>query len=76
MPCEINGRPGAVVSIPDGWSALSVETDGELVTGVHIVANPAKLERLVASLGPEAQQRPGVWEGMRPFRHRKGQPVR
>jgi len=76
VPCEINGRPGAVVSIPDGWSALSIETDGDVVTGVHIVTNPAKLERLVASLGPAAQGRPGVWDGVRPFRHWHGQPVR
>ena len=76
VPCEINGQPGAVVSIPDGWSALAVETDGDVVTAVHIVANPAKLEHLVASLGPAAEGRPGVWEGVRPFRHRGGQPVR
>jgi RNA polymerase sigma-70 factor (ECF subfamily) len=76
VPCEINGEPGAVIAVPDGWSALSIETDGEVVTALHIVANPAKLERLVASLGDAVAGRPGVWEGVRPFRHWKGQPVR
>jgi RNA polymerase sigma-70 factor (ECF subfamily) len=72
---EINGCPGVVVHTAEGWSALAVETAGEVVTGVHIVANPAKLERLVASLGPSAAVRPGVW-AIRPFRNWHGQPVR
>lgn len=76
VPCEINGSPGAIVHIPDGWSALTVETAGDAVTGVHVIANPAKLERLVAALGPLTAGRPGVWESVRPFRNWHGQPVR
>jgi len=74
VPCEVNGRPGAVVATRDGWSALSIETDGDVVTAVHIVANPAKLERLVESLGLGGR-RPGVWEGVRPYRNWHGRPV-
>lgn len=76
VPCEINGSPGAVVHTHDGWAALTLETSFERVTAVHVIANPAKLERLVAGLGPAATGRPGVWESVRPFRHWHGQPVR
>jgi len=75
VPCEINGEVGFVVHIEGGWSAVSVEVTGDAVTAVHIVANPAKLERLVTSLGPEAAGRPGVWEAVTPL-HRTSDPGR
>ena len=75
VPCELNGRPGAIIHAPTGWTALAVDTDGDVVTAVHVVANPAKLERLVAALGPAAAGRPGVWEAVEPFRHRHGVPL-
>ena len=75
VPCEINGRPGALVHAATGWTALAVDTDGDVVTAVHVVANPAKLERLVGALGPAAAGRPGVWEALRPLRHRRGTPA-
>jgi hypothetical protein len=62
--------------VHDGWAALSIESDGDVVTAIRIVANPGKLERLVASLGDAAAGRPGVWESVRPYRNWHGQPVR
>ena len=75
VPCEINGNPGLVVHAADGWAAVSIETDGDVVAGLQVIANPAKLARLVADLGPVAAGRPGVWEAARPFRHRQGQAI-
>ena len=67
-------QPGRSSSTsPTGWSALSIETDGDVVTAVHVIANPAKLERLVAVAGTGRGRPPGVWEAARPFRHRHGQ---
>ena len=74
VPCELNGEPGVVLHTADGWVAVSIETDGDVVTAVRIVANPDKLDRLVASL-PGTGDRPGPREALRPFRHRRGQPV-
>ena len=70
------GAPAPSSASPTGGRRCRWRPTGDVVTAVHIVANPAKLERLVASLGPAATGRPGVWEGVRPFRHRHGQPVR
>ena len=75
VPCEINGNPGLVVHVVDGWAAMSIEADGEVVTAIHVIANPAKLARLVADLGPAAAGRPGVWAAARPFRHRHGEAI-
>lgn len=75
-PCELNGQPGAVLHTPAGWIALVWATAGELVTGVHLVVAPAKLERLVARLPVPHDDRPGVWDGAGGrFRHRGGRPV-
>jgi RNA polymerase sigma-70 factor (ECF subfamily) len=76
VPCELNGRPGAVVHTPDGWAAIAVETDAtDRVSAMHIVTNPAKLALLVAGLGPAAGGRPSVWDAARPFRYRHGERV-
>jgi len=75
VPCELNGGPGAVMHIPAGWVAVAIESEGEKLTAIHIVTNPAKLERLVASLQPATAGRPGPWEAVRPFRHWHGQRV-
>lgn len=67
--CELNGCPGVLIHAPTGWVALAVETAGDLVTEVHIVTNPAKLTRLVASLSPATDGRPDPWAAVQPFRH-------
>ena len=74
VPRELNGSPGAVVNAGGTWLAYTVEVDGDRVAAIRAVGNPAKLERLVASL-PEAAGRPGPWETSGRFRHRGGQPV-
>jgi RNA polymerase sigma-70 factor (ECF subfamily) len=71
VPCELNGGPGVVLHTPEGWVAVAVEIDGDVVTSLHIITNPAKLERLVASLQPLTASRPGPWEAVRPFRRRR-----
>ena len=45
-PVRVNGRPG-MLRFLDGklHSAMTIETDGERILGVYIVANPDKLER-------------------------------
>jgi len=75
LPCRLNGEPGALMHVPDGWVALVVETDGEHVTHVRVVVNPAKLERLVESFTDATSGRPGPWNTSARFRHRRGEPV-
>jgi len=75
VPCELNGYPGALILVPDGWGAFAMENDGDVVVRIHVVTNPAKLERLVASLSPATDGRPGPWAALRGFRYRNGQPV-
>ena len=72
FPCELNGQPGAVMHTAEGWAAIAVEVDGDQVTAIHVVANPAKLERLVRDLGPAAAGRPDPWAAARPLRSRRG----
>lgn len=75
VPCELNGCPGALIHAPTGWIAFVVETEGDVVTAVDIVTNPAKLTRLVASLSPATDGRPDPWTALQPFRHWHGQPI-
>ena len=49
--------------IAGGWPAVRRDL-GRRVAALHVIANPAKLERLVASLGPVTAGRPGVWESV------------
>ena len=76
MPCELNGSPGAVVNAGGTWLAFAVEVEGDRVAAIRVVANPAKLERLVAT--PARGRRPSwpMGDEVRRFRHRRGQPVR
>jgi RNA polymerase sigma-70 factor (ECF subfamily) len=75
FPVELNGRPGVVVHGGGGWAATTIDVDGDgLVSAVYVVANPAKLERLVAQL-PGADGLAGPWESAARFRHRRGRPV-
>ena len=50
VPCELNGSPGAVVNAGGTWLAYAIEVDGDRVAAIRVVVNPAKLERLVATL--------------------------
>ena len=50
VPCELNGSPGAVVNAGGTWLAYAIEVDGDQVAAIRVVVNPAKLERLVATL--------------------------
>ena len=75
VPCELNGSPGGVLNTGGPWFAYAVEVEGDRVAAIRVVANPAKLERLVATL-PEAAGRPGPWETADRIRHRGGQQVR
>ena len=74
VPCELNGEPGVVMHVTDGWLAMSAEIAGDRVERIWLVVNPAKLERLVAAL-PDAAGRPGPWSTPGRFRHRGGRPV-
>jgi RNA polymerase sigma-70 factor (ECF subfamily) len=75
FPIELNGRVGILTYSSQRWAATVLELDGDgLVTGVYIVVNPAKLERLVART-PGAADLPGPWESAGRFRHRRGRPV-
>ena len=75
VPCELNGEPGLLVHVADGWVATTITVDDELVTTIRVVANPAKLEHLVRTLVPDVAGRPGPWEARGRFRHRHGQRV-
>ena len=74
VPCELNGEPGLVMHVTDGWLAMSAQIAGGQVERIWLVVNPAKLERLVAAL-PDAAGRPGPWSTPGRFRHRGGRPV-
>ena len=54
MPCELNGEPAVLTHGAEGWAAVTVSVEDGLVTAMHVVVNPAKLERLVASFGDVA----------------------
>ncbi len=75
LPCRLNGEPGALLHVPDGWVALVLEIEGDHVTHLRVVVNPAKLERLIDSFGAATSGRPGAWDTSSRFRHRHGQPV-
>lgn len=75
VPMELNGSAGFVMYGAQRWAAATVESDDDgRVTAVHVWANPAKLERLVASL-PWAAGYPPPADGAGRFRHRRGSPV-
>jgi hypothetical protein len=61
--------------VPDGWVAIALEIDGDRITHLRVVVNPAKLERLVESFAGATAGRPGPWDTPARFRHRRGQPV-
>jgi RNA polymerase sigma-70 factor (ECF subfamily) len=76
VPLELNGQPGVVAHTGVGWAAVTFELDAtDAISAVHIVTNPAKLDRLVQGLGAAAGGRPGAWDAARPFRHWRGRPV-
>jgi RNA polymerase sigma-70 factor (ECF subfamily) len=75
VPCELNGEPGALLHVLGGWSAMTITVDDGRVAAIRIVANPAKLERLVQTLVPDGGGRPGPWDARGRFRHRQGQRV-
>jgi RNA polymerase sigma-70 factor (ECF subfamily) len=74
VPCELNGEPAVLMHGADGWAAVVVTLVDDRIGTVRIVANPAKLERLVATLAA-GSGRPGPWEAAGRFRHRGGQRV-
>jgi RNA polymerase sigma-70 factor, ECF subfamily len=75
VPCELNGEPGVLLHLADGWAAMTVTVEDDLVAAVRIVVNPAKLEALIASKEPVTAGRPGAWDAAARFRHRQGRPV-
>jgi RNA polymerase sigma-70 factor (ECF subfamily) len=52
LPMELNGEPGIVMHVATGWVAVTVTVDDGLVSAVHLVVNPHKLERLVEAVAP------------------------
>jgi len=75
MPMELNRAAGFVMFGSQRWAAATVDADRDgRVTAVHVWLNPAKLERLVASL-PWAAGYPAPADGAGRFRHRGGSPV-
>ena len=75
VPCDLNGEPAVLTHGTEGWAAVTVSVEAGLVTAMHVVVNPAKLERLVASFGDVTSGRPGPWANAGRFRNRGGQPV-
>ncbi len=73
--CELNGEPGLLVHVADGWVATTFTVEHDQVTTIRVVANPAKLVHLVRTLVPDGAGRPGPWEARGRFRHRHGQRV-
>ena len=71
---ELNGLPGVIMQVGERWVTICIETNNEAVTGIRIVSNPAKLERIVDSI-PEAAGRSSPWASPDRFRHRQGRPV-
>ena len=50
---EINGQPSLVIT--DGseiYSSMTVETDGNQITGIYVLRNPDKLTRVTRALSP------------------------
>jgi RNA polymerase sigma factor (sigma-70 family) len=47
-PIELNGHPGALIRLGDDsvLAAMTIETDGERITGLNSVVNPEKLGHL------------------------------
>jgi RNA polymerase sigma-70 factor, ECF subfamily len=75
LPCELNAEPGVVLHVGGVWLAGVVTVDGDHVSALRFVVNPAKLEHLVARLAPMTDGRPGPWESADRFRYRRGQRV-
>jgi RNA polymerase sigma-70 factor, ECF subfamily len=46
--CELNGSPGGIIRAGDNWLAYAIESDGDHVTAIRVVLNPAKLHHLIA----------------------------
>ena len=59
VPCELNGEPGVLMHVADGWAAMVVGVSGDRVATVRVVVNPAKLERLIETSGALTAGRPG-----------------
>lgn len=55
VPCELNGEPGVLIHWTEGWAAVTVSVDAGLVTAVHAVINPHKLERLVTAYAADVR---------------------
>jgi len=73
--CELNGQPGVLTHTAAGWAAMLFEVEGDRVTHLRLVVNPAKLERLLATHAELTAGRPGPWESAGWLRHRSGRPV-
>jgi RNA polymerase sigma factor (sigma-70 family) len=45
---ELNGRPGAIIRLPDGRivGTMVIETDGERITAINSIVNPEKIDHL------------------------------
>ena len=72
---EINGRPGVVFHGGGRWAAATMDVDEDgRVSAVYLVVNPAKLERLVATI-PSAADLPGPADGAGRIRHWHGRAV-
>jgi len=57
VPCPVNGQPG--ILIRQGTqilTALTIDTDGKVITAIYGVRNPHKLTRLMHSLGSAGGQ--------------------
>jgi RNA polymerase sigma-70 factor, ECF subfamily len=75
VPCELNGEPGVLMHVTDGWAAMVLSVEGDRIAAVRIVANPEKLERLIETSAAPTAGRPGPWDVPGRFRHRHGQRV-
>ena len=55
-PTIVNGQPGALMRHPNGdlISVLSLEIEGDQVSGIRSIINPEKLQHLQAIVGPLA----------------------
>jgi RNA polymerase sigma-70 factor (ECF subfamily) len=55
-PVRINGEPGLLRFLNGKLhSAMTIETDGERILAVYIVANPEKLERFLLAVATDAE---------------------
>jgi RNA polymerase sigma-70 factor (ECF subfamily) len=75
VPCELNGEPGVLMHVSDGWAAIVVSVVDDRVATVRIVANPQKLERLIETSPAATSGRPGPWDVPGRFRHRRGRRI-